>query len=259
MHSAARTRSLLRLAHRARQQQPALQRHMSALANFPFLKELGLKEENYGVYDGEWFGNGPLYTSVNPADNKPIATVRAGTVADYQKVVKAMDAAKPKWADIPAPARGEIVRQIGEELRAKKEPLGKLIALEMGKIYVEVRAYNVFIGIVNGFRQLSLTAVGISSATGSWRSAGSHRHLRFRRWSQPHSERIDHPIGAPRPLHDGALQPAEGPRRHCHGVQLPVRRTLLERRVESGVRQHAHLEAVGVALAYVGRLQQDYR
>lgn len=144
MHSAARTRSLLRLAHRTRQQQqPALQRHMSALANFPFLKELGLKEENYGVYDGEWFGNGELYTSVNPADNKPIATVRAGTVADYQKVVKAMDAAKPKWADIPAPVRGEIVRQIGEELRAKKEPLGKLIALEMGKIYVEVCAITV--------------------------------------------------------------------------------------------------------------------
>lgn len=117
-----------------------LRRHLSAAANFPFLKELGLQDENAGVYDGEWFGNGALYTSVNPADNKPIATVRAGTVADYQRVVRAMDAAKPKWADIPAPVRGEIVRQIGQELRAKKEPLGKLISLEMGKIYVEVGA-----------------------------------------------------------------------------------------------------------------------
>lgn len=145
MLTAARTRSILRTAARQHQQhQRAVaalvhQRHMSALANFPFLKDLGLQDENYGVYNGEWFGNGELYTSVNPADNKPIATVRAGTVADYQKVVKAMDAAKPQWADIPAPVRGEIVRQIGEELRAKKEPLGKLIALEMGKIYVEVR------------------------------------------------------------------------------------------------------------------------
>lgn len=134
MLAAARS---LRLARSA--SPSLLHRHLSVAADFPFLKELGLKDENAGVYDGEWFGNGALYTSVNPADNRPIATVRAGTAADYQKVVRAMDAAKPQWADIPAPVRGEIVRQIGEELRAKKEPLGKLIALEMGKIYVEVR------------------------------------------------------------------------------------------------------------------------
>ncbi|GLD93301.1 hypothetical protein PINS_up001893 [Pythium insidiosum] len=110
---------------------------MSAVAEYPFLKDLGLKDENHGVFDGQWFGSGDVYTSVNPANGKTIAKVRAGTVADYEKVVKAMDAAKPKWAELPAPVRGEIVRQIGEELRAKKEPLGKLISLEMGKIYQE--------------------------------------------------------------------------------------------------------------------------
>ncbi|DBA03396.1 TPA: hypothetical protein N0F65_002804 [Lagenidium giganteum] len=119
------------------QQHHALRRHMSALGNFPFLKDLGLQEENNGVYNGQWFGNGEVYTSVNPADNQPIAKIRAGTVDDYRKTIKAMDKAKAHWADVPAPVRGEIVRQIGEELRAKKDPLGKLIALEMGKIYQE--------------------------------------------------------------------------------------------------------------------------
>lgn len=120
------------------QHQSMIRRNMSSLSQFPFLKDLGLKSENLGVYHGEWFGNGEIYTSVNPADGKPIAKVRAGTIDDYKQVIKAMDDAKPKWAELPAPARGEIVRQIGEELRAKKEPLGKLISLEMGKIYQEV-------------------------------------------------------------------------------------------------------------------------
>ncbi|KAE9008919.1 Aldehyde dehydrogenase family 7 member [Phytophthora rubi] len=116
-------------------------RHMSVasgrLAQFPFLEELGLKDENHGVYNGKWFGSGDVYTSVSPVNGQPIASVRAGNKADYQKVVAAMDDAKPQWCDLPAPARGEIVRQIGEELRNKRDALGKLISLEMGKIYVE--------------------------------------------------------------------------------------------------------------------------
>ncbi|GMF17679.1 unnamed protein product [Phytophthora lilii] len=111
---------------------------MSALAQFPFLAELGLQEDNHGVYNGRWFGGGDVYTPVSPVDGRPIARVRAGTAADYRQVVAAMDDAKPQWSELPAPARGEIVRQIGEELRAKKDALGKLISLEMGKIYVEV-------------------------------------------------------------------------------------------------------------------------
>ncbi|KAG6613710.1 aldehyde dehydrogenase family 7 member A1 [Phytophthora cinnamomi] len=107
------------------------------LAQFPFLEELGLQEENHGVYNGKWFGSGDVYTSVSPVNGQPIASVRAGNKTDYQKVVAAMDEAKPQWCDLPAPARGEIVRQIGEELRNKRDALGKLISLEMGKIYVE--------------------------------------------------------------------------------------------------------------------------
>ncbi|CAI5738611.1 unnamed protein product [Hyaloperonospora brassicae] len=120
---------------------PVLRRSMASsstrIAQFPFLSELGLKDENHGVYNGQWFGSGDVYTSVSPANGQAIASVRAGTTADYQKVVAAMDEAKPQWCDLPAPARGEIVRQIGEELRNKREALGKLISLEMGKIYAE--------------------------------------------------------------------------------------------------------------------------
>jgi delta 1-pyrroline-5-carboxylate dehydrogenase len=120
--------------------QLAMRRLSASATQYPFLKELGLSDQNQGVYNGQWFGSGDVYTSVSPVNGQPIASVRAGTKSDFQKVVAAMDEAKPQWCDLPAPARGEIVRQIGEELRNKRDALGKLIALEMGKIYVEVRA-----------------------------------------------------------------------------------------------------------------------
>jgi aldehyde dehydrogenase family 7 protein A1 len=104
---------------------------------YPFLKELGLAAENQGVFNGKWSGSGDWFTSVNPATNEPIARVRGGTVAEYQACIAAMDAAKPAWAAMPAPVRGEIVRKIGVALRQKKEALGALISLEMGKIHQE--------------------------------------------------------------------------------------------------------------------------
>jgi aldehyde dehydrogenase (NAD+) len=62
--------------------------------------------------------------SLNPADNTPIARVRAGTVDEYKQVVAQMDKAKPVWAEIPMPVRGELVRKIGDALRANKDALG---------------------------------------------------------------------------------------------------------------------------------------
>ena len=106
-------------------------------SQFPFLKELGLEEENPGCYNGSWCGSGKLYTSMNPTTGQPIARVRFATGEEYQSCVAAMEAAKDEWALTPAPKRGEIVRQIGEEIRAKKVLLGKLVALEMGKILAE--------------------------------------------------------------------------------------------------------------------------
>ena len=96
-----------------------------------------MKDVNDGVYNGSWFGAGERFTSVNPSTNEPIAEIVTGTIDDYAKCIDAMDQAKNEWSNLPAPERGEIVRQIGDALREKQKPLGQLIALEMGKIYVE--------------------------------------------------------------------------------------------------------------------------
>ncbi|XP_069670596.1 putative aldehyde dehydrogenase family 7 member A1 homolog isoform X1 [Periplaneta americana] len=107
-------------------------------AKYSFLRdELGLQEENCGVFDGSWSSNGNVLTSVCPANGKAIAKVRSGNASDYSRCVQAAQEAWKVWADLPAPKRGEIVRQIGDALRSKLEPLGKLVALEMGKIYAE--------------------------------------------------------------------------------------------------------------------------
>lgn len=98
---------------------------------------MGLKKNNLGVFHGEWFGNGETFTSVNPSNGEEIGTIQTGTVEDYEKCIEKMDEAKVVWQGLPAPERGEIVRQIGDGIREKQDALGKLISLEMGKIYVE--------------------------------------------------------------------------------------------------------------------------
>lgn len=105
---------------------------------YPFLRELGLSEDNNGCYrNGEWVGSGPVVTATSPSDNKPIARIRLASMQDYHDCMKAMEGEKDKWAKTPGPVRGEIVRQIGVALREKKEALGQLLSLEMGKIKSE--------------------------------------------------------------------------------------------------------------------------
>lgn len=104
---------------------------------YPFLKELGLEETNVGTFDGTWHSNGPTVTSVNPATGEAIARIVTSSIDDYAKASKACRTAQAKWQEMTAPARGEIVRQIGEALRAKKSALGSLVSLEMGKIKSE--------------------------------------------------------------------------------------------------------------------------
>ena len=72
-------------------------------------------------------------SSFSPVDGKLIATVTITDKESYDIVVKKAQAAFKEWREWPAPKRGEIVRQIGEALRANKEPLGKLVCYEMGK------------------------------------------------------------------------------------------------------------------------------
>lgn len=96
---------------------------------YSFLKHLELERTNNGVYNGKWFGSGPAVKSVDPATGQIIAEVSTGTTEDYDECVKqAVDAYKV-WSNVPAPRRGEIIRQIGDELRQNLEPLGKLVSL----------------------------------------------------------------------------------------------------------------------------------
>uniref|UniRef100_A0A2K6V818 Aldehyde dehydrogenase domain-containing protein n=1 Tax=Saimiri boliviensis boliviensis TaxID=39432 RepID=A0A2K6V818_SAIBB len=93
---------------------------------YAWLKELGLREENEGMYNGSWGGQGAVITTYCPA-NQPIARVCLASVADCEDSVKEAREAWKIWADIPAPKRGEIVRQIGDALREKIQVLGSLV------------------------------------------------------------------------------------------------------------------------------------
>ncbi|WP_430932491.1 L-piperidine-6-carboxylate dehydrogenase [Saccharicrinis sp. 156] len=103
------------------------------------LKQLGLKTDNMGLCTGsKWVKtDGQLLTSHSPIDGHPIAKVHQATSSDYINLVDNASHAFNSWRTIPAPKRGEIVRQMGNALRHQKENLGKLISLEMGKIYQE--------------------------------------------------------------------------------------------------------------------------
>ncbi|MAF66646.1 MAG: aldehyde dehydrogenase family protein [Planctomycetes bacterium] len=103
-----------------------------------FLEELGIEAVNSGAYCGEWLETGgALVDSLNPATGESIAGVRQATSEDYQRCIDAAVEAFGRWRSVPAPRRGEIVRQVGEAIREHKDALGRLITLEMGKIVQE--------------------------------------------------------------------------------------------------------------------------
>ncbi len=100
------------------------------------LKELGIAEVNPSWSTGEKWGGGlPLEAKpvISPVDGKPLAKIVFAKRDDYQKVIEAARQAFVSWRSYPAPKRGEIIRQIGDELRKEKERLGALVSLEMGK------------------------------------------------------------------------------------------------------------------------------
>ena len=99
------------------------------------LEKLGIKGSYSGASTGEkWFSTkGETITSWSPVDGAEIGSVNAALKEDYENVIKAGQEACKTWRHMPAPKRGEIVRQIGDELRAYKTHLGKLVSYEMGK------------------------------------------------------------------------------------------------------------------------------
>ncbi len=99
------------------------------------LGQFGIQENNSGASTGtQWIKTtGASIASVSPVDAQVIANVTMATPAEYHQVIDKAQAAFVEWRKVPAPKRGEIVRQLAERIRFYKEPLGKLVSYEMGK------------------------------------------------------------------------------------------------------------------------------
>jgi aldehyde dehydrogenase (NAD+) len=145
------------------------------------LTKLGLRADNPGVFCGQWRGGGPPLKSVSPIDGKLLATVRTATAADYERTVQGAAAAFSAWQSVPAPRRGELIRQFGNALRAAKSDLGRLVTLENGKILAEGE------GEVQEMIDICDFAVGLSRQLyGLTISSERPGHRMFEQW---------HPLG----------------------------------------------------------------
>lgn len=122
------------------------------------LERLGIAEVNSGACWGEWIENtsGGELVSINPSDGSPIARVRMASEDDYEEVMRHAARTFLDWRVLPAPKRGLIVREIGDELRSSKDDLGALVSMEMGKILAEGK------GEVQEMIDLADFAVGLS-------------------------------------------------------------------------------------------------
>ncbi len=100
-----------------------------------FLKKLGLKKHNNGTSTGlkSSASSKEYIESYSPVDGALIGSVSVTSKKEYEKVIKTAQKAYSSWRSIPAPHRGEIVRQYGDELRRHKDSLGRLVSYEMGK------------------------------------------------------------------------------------------------------------------------------
>jgi len=146
------------------------------------LEALGVREVPGGACTGSWIAtSGPELASVNPSTGETIATLRQAVAADYERVAVAAQEAFLTWRMLPAPKRGEIVRQIGDELRRHKDPLGRLVSLEAGKILSEG------LGEVQEMIDICDFAVGLSRQLyGLSMHSERPRHRMYEQW---------HPLG----------------------------------------------------------------
>ena len=146
------------------------------------LRRLGIEETNAGATDGRsWFGSGDILEVRSPADGQVLARVRQATEADYERCVQAAHDAFQRWRLVPAPQRGLVVREIGEELRRHKDDLGALVSLEMGKILTEGK------GEVQEMIDVADFAVGLSRQLyGNTMQSERPGHRMYEQW---------HPLG----------------------------------------------------------------
>ena len=146
------------------------------------LKSLNIEASNLGAYAGGWIaGAGGELVSINPADGKAIARVQPADAAAYERVAATAHDEFLKWRMVPAPKRGELVRELGNELRSAKQALGRLVSLEMGKIVSEG------LGEVQEMIDMCDFAVGLSRQLyGLTMHSERPRHRMYEQW---------HPIG----------------------------------------------------------------
>src|SRR5210317_1832522 len=98
------------------------------------LSKLGIKNNQQGCSNGsEWFGSGSKIDSFSPVDGSKLGNVSTGTKKDYEKLINDAQNAFLSFRKIPAPKRGELVRQLGNKIRDNKAELGELVSFEMGK------------------------------------------------------------------------------------------------------------------------------
>jgi len=147
-----------------------------------FLKKLGLKTNNHGTSTGlESTTSGKYLTSYSPVDGALIGKVSKTSRAEYDHVIDQAQAAFQNWRMVPAPKRGEIVRQYGEALRKHKDALGSLVSYEMGKSLQEG------FGEVQEMIDICDFAVGLSRQLyGLTIPSERPRHRMFEQW---------HPLG----------------------------------------------------------------
>jgi len=127
-----------------------------------FMRSLRLTEVNSGASTREWIAgpSGGELAVYSPTDGSQIGTVLQAGPADYEKVAAAATAAFREWRLVPAPQRGLIVREFANAFRDYKEPLGKLVSYEMGKITTEG------LGEVQEMIDIADFAVGLSRTIG---------------------------------------------------------------------------------------------
>lgn len=149
-----------------------------------FLKELGLNDVNEGTFTGtQWIpSKGTSFDSFSPVDGSQIGIVTGSSKENYEAVVKQAQAAFEEWRMWPAPKRGEVVRQMGEALREKKDALGRLVSYEMGKSLQEG------LGEVQEMIDICDFAVGLSRQLhGLTMHSERSMHRMYEQW---------HPMGA---------------------------------------------------------------
>jgi L-aminoadipate-semialdehyde dehydrogenase len=101
------------------------------------LEKLGIRDQNPGVFCGEWRGGGAKIDKISPIDGVRLASVLTASDADYDSAISRAQEAFSKWRVTPGPVRGETVRKLGNALRDAKHELGQLVTMESGKIVAE--------------------------------------------------------------------------------------------------------------------------